>query len=260
MSEPYRIGGAVLDTDEPVRLQRITLSLADVGQRVGRAARECCGSCKYVRVSTDLVAVVRQSEGDPLLALPNPVPIASNINTLRHVPYLKARVATCEPVVRPLFVDTGQVFVLPYNDATISILAPDVGWLRVRAGQPIPPPTPGQDHHTWDVWIWVTLACTRCCPDDCAVLTDSQTIADGTTTVFIVPPHARRATISGVGGLEVATWDAGDIVVPPGTLPQGGFSLSAAPTDLRVVPDYNRLLVVGLGAATTLTAAWEVCP
>lgn len=178
--EPYRIGGAVADADTDVDFSTITRSLEDlaIGDRPGSAPS--CPRCDYVRISTDVVAVLRQTS-EPLTALDDAAFSAAAPPflppTTRDVPYLKMRVATCRPVMRPVWIDTGQSIVVPWPDAAVAITAPAEGWRQVSPGDTITPPTPGE-HTTWDVRLWVTLRCTSCCPDDCAVLTDSRMVGD----------------------------------------------------------------------------------
>lgn len=276
---PVRVSGSLLfEAPTPhVHWTGITRELTSVGP-----ACCCCPSekCRYVRLSTSLVAVTRDSDV-ALGALPMQAPPAARLpptNIInpggavpqvlqRFVPYIKARAVTCEPVQRPIFFDLGQSLVIPWCEGSIGIdVAPNSAtqaWvLNPGDGELLPMPGgDGQAHTFYDVWIWATAKCTTCCPEGSfAVLTDSElATVGGSPALFPVPPGAYEATVYVTidGGTARGHWIQGTSVLASWVFANAGFG-SRFPHTFGVVPGVSQLMVEAFDVNQNVVVAWKV--
>lgn len=267
------VAGAIANVDDQIRWPRILRDALGIRP-------PCCDCGCHVQLTTSMVVTVTESQGAEVPVTTAP-PDAKDPRVLRHCPYIKARIATCEPVVRPLFHDVGRSIVLPWPQAAISILVPETaspdggvtnlpaGWLvDPRNDETITSPIDGA-FLAWDAWIWTTVKCTKCCEPSDAILTDSAILsASGAAAVlFIVPPGADELEV--VAGESGATVNV-SFVNGDGTIANSRFIGQSAfgnaafgnqePRCVCVPPRSTHVMVVTAPNDIPIALAWRVKP
>lgn len=215
------------------------------------------------RVAISLVGLATNTDVSPFVlntdaALPDPLP-----DTLRRIPYVKARVGRCGGGGWPFWMDVDQSIVVPCN-STVELFVPsDQTWLKSPLG-PERQITFAGAVTIFDAWLRVVQECVEADEPSTAILTDSRDNAGGVTSVFAVPPGARRATYYGsdTGNTVDAEWHAaignviGDFVIA-----DGAFGNRSA-HNFNVVPGATHLVVTptagGGNLPVSITVAWEV--
>lgn len=195
---------------------------------------------EHIRITTDLVQVTRTGAVAllPLEQEPNPL----LPSTLRHVPWVKLRIAACgDRSNLPVWMDLGQSVVLPWHCVAAALVVPSESTFQIARDPDEPIPPDNVEHETIDAWISVKLEPTCCCEPRCVTLTDSVLV--GVNTDVVIPPRARTLTIHKSAGAPLAVeWMASD---------QNAVGTSGMPAEatqlVLTVPDVPHLRLNGDG-------------
>jgi hypothetical protein len=243
--ESLRVAGSVVPGQQ-IGWQGLTREL-------WAGADGCCGSpWNRVKISTDLVVSARGGDFTPLAAPPPGL----NPATLRHLPWLKLRVAGCrDGSQRPIWLDLGQTIVLPTRSASAAIVGPATFFEVAAANADVVVPPGNAEQTTLDAWIIVRVEETTCCEPSDALLTDTAIIpADGEGSVaLVIPPRARCLTIhKGDGSAVTVEWEIDEFQMVVGT---SGMPAVASQLVLTV-PEAMRVRLSSAGPAQQVVLVW----
>lgn len=220
------------------------------------AATRACefGPGKRVKLSSDLVVVSRGGAVPPLED--GSIPDGRVPSTLRHLPWLKLRVAACgDDTVRPIWLDLGQSIVLPASAASAALVGHRTFFEVNSSNQGADVPPASQEQSTLDAWIYIRVEETTCCEPYDVLLTDSAIVpatGDGSVTLN-VPPRARCLTIhKGTGSAVGVEWvlDESNLIVGTAGMPAASSQL------VLTVPEALRLRLSSADQAEQVVLVW----